>query len=149
MAQRASHREFRDTLITWEDHATAVVAMLRLGASQAGDDPEMTALVAELSDGSEDFRRLWAAHDVREYSRRIMRMRHPVIGDLTLGHEPMSLPGNPDLALHAFPAQDEHTADQLALLASWTTESPTLSARTEARLRDAAEGTGEPRIRSG
>ena len=65
----------------------------------------MTALVADLTAKSEDFRRLWAAHDVREYSHRIMRMRHPVIGDLTLGHEPMSLPGDPDLALHAWPAQ--------------------------------------------
>jgi hypothetical protein len=115
-------REFRDSLITWENHAAAVVAMLRLGASE-GEDQELTSLVAELSDESEDFRRLWATHDVRQYSHRIMRMHHPVIGDLTLGHEPMSLPGDPGLALHAFPAQDEQTANQLAPLASWTAES--------------------------
>lgn len=117
-------REFRDSLITWENHAVAVVAMLRLGASAEGEDRELTALVAELSADSEDFRRLWATHDVRQYSHRIMRMRHPVIGELTLGHEPMSLPGDPGLALHAFPAQDTQTANQLALLASWTAESP-------------------------
>jgi hypothetical protein len=91
----------------------------------------MTALVADLTAKSRDFRRLWDAHDVREYSHRIMRMRHPVIGELTLGHEIMYLPGDPDLALHAWAAHDEHTVDQLALLASWTTESPALSARMQ------------------
>jgi hypothetical protein len=90
--------EFRDMLITWEDHATAVVAMLRLSASQEEGNQEMTALVADLTAKSRDFRRLWAAHDVREYSHRIMRMRHPVIGELTLGPEViMHLPGDPTL----------------------------------------------------
>ncbi|MGD0704651.1 MAG: hypothetical protein ABSA02_32765 [Trebonia sp.] len=73
-------------LITWEDHAGAVVAMLRLGASRAGDDPEMTTLVAELSDESEDFRRLWAAHDVREYSHRNSWTRSG--GVIVIAHSP-------------------------------------------------------------
>jgi hypothetical protein len=129
-------------LVTWEDHAAVVVAMPRLGASKEEGNPEMTTLVADLSAKSEDFRRLWATHDVREYSHRIMRMRHPVIGDLILGHEPMSLPGDPDLALHAWPAQDEHSADQLALLASWTVESGT---RSPVRRRDDRPGTNSLR----
>ena len=45
----------------------------------------MAALVADLSAKSGDFRRLWAAHEVREYSHRVMRMRHPVIGELDRG----------------------------------------------------------------
>lgn len=57
---------------------------LRATAARYPDDPEVAALVAELLAGSEEFRRLWASHDVTAERTMVKTFRHPVVGPLTL-----------------------------------------------------------------
>ncbi|MFJ3232537.1 helix-turn-helix transcriptional regulator [Streptomyces sp. NPDC086787] len=104
----------------WAAVAAQTVSHLRLNAGLYADDPEMCALVGELSLKSADFRRLWADHQVKECAYGVKRLRHPVAGLLTLPYETLSLPTDPDLTIVAYTAEaGSETAERLALLGSW------------------------------
>lgn len=111
----------RDCYPEWESVAAETVAYLRLDAARYPSDAELCALVGELSVKSEDFRRLWADHQVKEKTHGVKRMSHPVVGDLTLPYETLTLPGDPDQLLVVYtPEPDSVSADRLSLLGSWT-----------------------------
>lgn len=68
----------RELFPEWHAVAAQTVAHLRLSAGLHADDPALCALVGELSLKSEDFRRLWADHEVRECAYGVKTLRHPV-----------------------------------------------------------------------
>ncbi|MVO83469.1 helix-turn-helix domain-containing protein [Streptomyces sp. p1417] len=110
---------------TWEQKASDIVSFLRMEAGCYPDDPRLSALVGELSVKSPEFRGLWATHDVKEKSHGVKRLRHPVVGELTLSFEVLRLPDDHDQSLvtyHAEPASP--SAEGLALLSSWGVERP-------------------------
>ncbi|MFC5749793.1 helix-turn-helix domain-containing protein [Actinomadura rugatobispora] len=109
--------ESRRLFVDWESKAAEVVGALRL---EAGRRPGLPALVDELSVKSEEFRRLWARHDVKERSHGTDRLDHPVAGALTLSFESFRLPDEPDQCLTVFHARPgTATAENLRLLGSW------------------------------
>ncbi|SEH01186.1 Transcriptional regulator, contains XRE-family HTH domain [Nonomuraea solani] len=111
-----SRRLFAD----WAAKAAEVVGALRLDAGLHPDDPRLSALIGELSLRSEDFRHLWATHDVKETSHGTRRLRHPLVGELSLTFESMRLPDDPDLCLTVYHARPgSAAAENLRLLASW------------------------------
>lgn len=113
----------RDFHLDWERVARDAVATLRADVGPDLDDPRLTQLVGELSLKSEEFRRLWARHDVREKGRGSKRLRHPVVGELTLDYEWLSLrtaPGQTLVVYHAEPGSRSERS--LALLASVAAE---------------------------
>ncbi|MDT7839515.1 helix-turn-helix transcriptional regulator [Streptomyces justiciae] len=100
--------------------AAQTVAHLRLSAGAHPDDPALRDLVGELSLKSEDFRRLWADHQVRACMYGVKRVRHPIAGLLTLPYESLTLPETPDQTLVVYtPEPGSETAERLALLGSW------------------------------
>ncbi|MFI9806228.1 helix-turn-helix transcriptional regulator [Streptomyces sp. NPDC052301] len=110
----------RDLYPEWHAVAAQTVAHLRLSAGRWADDPELCALVGELSLKSEDFRRLWADHEVKECAYGVKKLRHPVAGLLTLPYETLSLPAAPDQTVVVYtPEPGSETAERLALLGSW------------------------------
>ncbi|MFI1354098.1 helix-turn-helix domain-containing protein [Streptomyces sp. NPDC020898] len=112
--------EYHDLFLDWEQKAIDIVCHLRMDAGCYPEDPRLSALVGELSVKSEEFRRLWATHDVKEKSHGVKRMRHPLVGELTLNYESMRLPDDSDQTLifhHAEPGSP--SAEGLRLLASW------------------------------
>ncbi|WP_329256377.1 helix-turn-helix transcriptional regulator [Streptomyces sp. NBC_01478] len=115
--------EYRDLFVEWEQKATDIVSMLRMDAGFCPDDPRLSALVGELSVKSEEFRRLWATHDVKEKSYGVKRLHHPLVGDLTLHFEGFRLSDGSDQTLVAYhPEPGSPSADALRLLASWGTD---------------------------
>lgn len=94
----------RDVFPDWEHKARETVAHLRLDAGRHPGDPELAALIDELSDRSDDFRRLWADHDVRARTRGRKRFRHPLTGEFELDYISMKAPDDPDLALVIYSA---------------------------------------------
>jgi hypothetical protein len=90
----------------------------------AGRDPHdrgLTELVGELSTCSEEFRVLWARHDVRAQARGVKRMNHPVVGRLDLHYEVMHLAAEQGLTFVAYTAEPGTAShDALSLLATWT-----------------------------
>ncbi|WP_053851078.1 helix-turn-helix transcriptional regulator [Streptomyces sp. NRRL B-24085] len=112
--------EYRELFVPWEQKATDMVSYLRMDAGCHPDDPRLSALVGELSVKSEEFRRLWATHDVKEKNFGVKHLRHPLVGDLTLHFESFPLSDGTEQALITYHAEPgTPSADALRLLASW------------------------------
>lgn len=106
----------------WQAVAAQCVAHLRMLAGHHQEDRQLTSLVGELSLKSEDFRRLWADHQVRECAYGVKRIRHPVAGLLTFPYETLTVPGDGDQTLLVYtPERGSETEERLALLGSWAT----------------------------
>ncbi|WP_406415627.1 helix-turn-helix transcriptional regulator [Streptomyces sp. NBC_01614] len=104
----------------WPAIAAQAVAHLRLNAGHRRDDHELRALVGELSVRSEDFRRLWADHQVEPCMSGTKRIQHPLVGLLTLPYETMTIQTEPDQTMVVYtPQPGSETAERLALLGSW------------------------------
>ncbi|MFF4159873.1 helix-turn-helix domain-containing protein [Streptomyces sp. NPDC001678] len=113
----------RELYVEWEAKAADLVACLRLEAGRHPDDPKLTSLVGELSVKSADFRRLWAAHNVRDKGHGVKPLLHPVVGELTLACETFVLPADQDQVLVTYHAEPgSPSAESLRLLASWSME---------------------------
>jgi transcriptional regulator with XRE-family HTH domain len=112
--------EYRDLFVPWEQKATDMVSYLRMDAGCHPDDPRLSALVGELSVKSEEFRRLWATHDVKEKNYGVKQLRHPLVGELTLNFESFPLSDGTEQTLITYHAEPgSPSADALRLLASW------------------------------
>ncbi|MFD5827871.1 helix-turn-helix transcriptional regulator [Lentzea sp. NPDC060358] len=127
--------ECQNLFVDWRSKASDVVAFLRLDASCCSDDPELAALVGELSLKSELFRQLWAAHEVRQKSFGTKVVRHPLVGEMTLSYEALAVPSEPGTFLTTYHAEPgSPSAEALQLLASWGEDATAAgaSARTQA-----------------
>ncbi|MFF7448706.1 MULTISPECIES: helix-turn-helix domain-containing protein [unclassified Streptomyces] len=115
--------EYRELFVEWDQKATDMVSFLRMDAGCHPDDPRLSALVGELSVKSEEFRRLWATHDVKEKGYGVKRLHHPLVGDLTLHFESFRLPDESEQMLITYHAEPgSPSAEALRLLASWGTD---------------------------
>ncbi|CAL9575948.1 helix-turn-helix domain-containing protein [Streptomyces sp. enrichment culture] len=115
--------DYRTLFVDWDQKAYDMVSFLRMDAGRHPDDPRLSALVGELSVKSEEFRRLWATHDVKEKGHGAKRLRHPLVGDLTLSFETFRLIDDDEqsfVTYHAEPGSP--SAEALRLLASWGTD---------------------------
>ncbi|MGV9268416.1 helix-turn-helix transcriptional regulator [Kitasatospora sp. NPDC003701] len=105
----------------WDAVAAETVAVLRLDAGRYPDDARLAALVGELSVRSEEFRRLWADHQVKQKTHGVKLIHHPLVGELDFGYETLAVNGSPDQVLVTYTARPgSPTAQKLAMLASWT-----------------------------
>ncbi|MFD2029049.1 helix-turn-helix transcriptional regulator [Promicromonospora aerolata] len=111
--------------VDWEEQARVAVQSLRL---EAGNDPADRAtadLVEELRGASPDFGRWWDEHRVNQRTHGSKRLRHPVVGDLTVEYETLTLPGDARTTLYAYSAEAGSPSERaLSLLASWSLAGP-------------------------
>ncbi|MGW6117753.1 helix-turn-helix transcriptional regulator [Nocardia sp. NPDC055165] len=110
----------------WEHIANDTVSILRIEAGRNPDDPALIALIGQLSTRSQAFRTRWAAHDVKTHKAGKKAFRHPLIGELTLPFENLTVTAATDQVLTVFtpqPGSPEH--DAIRLLASWNAQTPT------------------------
>jgi transcriptional regulator with XRE-family HTH domain len=102
----------------WDRSAANGAGLLRSAAGRWPDDPELAALVGELSVKSNEFVRAWAHHDVREKMYGTKRIHHPLVGELMLLYETLTLPDEPEQQLVTYTAADTESQTALDLLAS-------------------------------
>lgn len=120
----------QDFFIDWDRSAEDAVAILRSEAGRFPHEPALSDLVGELSTGSEVFRTLWAAHDVRFHRTGLKRLHHPVVGALELSYEALELPADEGLTMLVYTAEaGSRSAEGLALLASWAATAREAAAR--------------------
>jgi hypothetical protein len=74
---------------------------------------------------SEEFRRLWAGHDVREKTHGSKRMWHPQVGEITLDFETFRLPDDPDQAFCTYTAEPGSPSETALRLLSSLSSAPT------------------------
>lgn len=113
------------------------VALLHQAAGRDPFDDRLIRLIGELSTQSEEFRVLWATHDVIRYQRGIKRYRHPSVGEVEFGYESFDLTTEPGLTMLVYTIEPHsETSERMALLGSWAQA----SAHTSHPRTRAAEG---------
>jgi transcriptional regulator with XRE-family HTH domain len=124
---------YRDLYVDWEQKAIDIVCHLRMDAGCYPDDPRLSALVGELSVKSEDFRRLWATHDVKEKSFGVKHLKHPLVGELALRYESFRLADDAEQVMVVYHAEPgSASAEALRLLASWGADATKAGAGSQA-----------------
>ena len=109
----------------WQDQARAAVESLRFDVGRDPGDRAAAALVAELREHSPEFDRWWEQHRVHQRTHGTKRLRHPLVGDLAVEYETLTLPGDPDTTLYVYTTEAGSPSRQaLDLLASWTADVP-------------------------
>lgn len=99
------------------DHSRAHVADLRATAGRRGNDPDVVALVSDLTAASPEFAALWAEHEVAVRRADAKRIVHPEVGLLDLLCEQLTsdVDGSTLVVLHPRPGTD--CREKLELLA--------------------------------
>jgi transcriptional regulator with XRE-family HTH domain len=108
--------ELRNFVRDWEGIAYSAVARLRALVGPDVEDPRLAELVSELSVRSDEFRRLWARHDIQISAPRIHSFNHPLVGCLELKPERLSIIGTEGQVLivhHAEPGSPSERALRL------------------------------------
>lgn len=104
----------------WEQAADVTAAILRAEAGRDPHDKSLQDLIGELSTRSEEFRRRWAARNVRNHGSGTKRFHHRVVGELELLGETLELTSDPGLILLVYTPEPASASDErLRLLASW------------------------------
>lgn len=112
-----------DFFLDWEKVASESVASLRTAAGRDPYDRALTDLVGELSTHSEPFRTWWAAHQVRLHKTRTKRLHHPVVGELELTGEALTMAADEGLTVITYTVEPASpSAEALAFLASWAAD---------------------------
>ena len=111
----------RSLFIDWETQARAAVENLRLDRGRTPGDRATEELVTELRERSEEFDRWWQQHRVHQRTHGSKRLRHPLVGELTVEYETLTLPGDTEATLYLYTTNPTTPSRQsLTLLASWT-----------------------------
>jgi transcriptional regulator with XRE-family HTH domain len=125
----------RSYYIDWETVAHDVVAALHGEAGRHPYDRALSELIGLLSTRSEEFRVLWASHDVRFHRTGTKRFRHPLVGELTLAYESLALVADPGLTLVTYSADPGSSSEAaFAELARWSATRTRLAAATSVSL---------------
>lgn len=75
------------------------VAQFRAVAAKYPNDSSFIELIDDLRTNSEEFRTLWAEHDVLGSTEGLKQFLHPEIGELILDHTTFELPGDNDMRM--------------------------------------------------
>ncbi|GAA3297171.1 helix-turn-helix domain-containing protein [Dactylosporangium vinaceum] len=123
----------RDLYPDWEQSIGGMVAAFRNSIGTDVTDPRIGQLVGELSLASEDFRRLWARHDVKPLTGAPLRLRHPQVGALELRREKLAIGDSQGQLLVLYHAEPGSPSERsLALLGSLSTPAPSSAERGSA-----------------
>jgi transcriptional regulator with XRE-family HTH domain len=82
-----------------ERKARAVVGNLRSVAGRYPEDARLAALVGELSMASPEFAALWSDYRIKPCEADTYLLRHPLVGELTVGQQTLVVARIPDQSL--------------------------------------------------
>lgn len=129
----------------WKAVASDAVGVLRMDVGRHPNDPRARELVGELAVSSEHFRTWWARHQVATGSAEVVHLHHPVVGDLELNVEDLSLRDDPDQTLRVYSAAPgSPSADSLLLLGSFGAGPSSPDAARAAEERDGVHAARPP-----
>ncbi|MFD8004274.1 MmyB family transcriptional regulator [Streptomyces mirabilis] len=122
----------RELYANWDEVAEIVVALLRLASGRRPDDTRLNELICEACVKVPEFNAWWSSHRLDQCAYGAQRFQHPVVGELTLHHETLAFPADPDHTICLYTAEaGSASAQTLAFLASWSAP-------------DGSTGTGVP-----
>jgi len=90
----------REVYLEWEPEARAMLGRFRLSAARYPDDPDISALIAELQRDSEHVRDWWPRHDVTAIGGSgAKKLRHPRLGPVEYSHAVLQVADQPEQTL--------------------------------------------------
>lgn len=110
---------FRSLYRDWDDTARTIASVLRFAEGNHPEDARLAGLIARLQAASPEFRRLRDRREVAQKCGGFKTLLHPVIGEITLAHQSLSVDGQADLELVLYAAHDDASAQALQLLGAW------------------------------
>jgi transcriptional regulator with XRE-family HTH domain len=117
----------RDLFVDWDQQARAAVESLRLEFGAHPNDRSTTELIDELRAQSPEFDQWWNEHRVYQRTYGTKQLRHPVVGDLSIDYETVTLPGDKETALFLYSTEPNSPSQRaLNLLASWSLSAASL-----------------------
>lgn len=102
----------RERIQPWDRIARECVAQLHMEVARDPHDTQLIALVGQLSVADQDFRRWWGDHRVAVRHSGTKTFRHPVVGDLTLSWDTLTVAGDPDQQLITLTAESGSPSEQ-------------------------------------
>ncbi len=113
--------EARERIVDWEVQARAVVESLRFDVGNHPDDRAAKDLIDDLRRQRPEFGTWWDEHRVYQRTFGSKQFRHPIVGDLTVDYETLTLPGDPDQTLFVYTTRPGSPSRQaMDLLTAWT-----------------------------
>lgn len=107
----------RDLYVDGERKARVVVENLRIVAGRNPEDASLASLVGELAMRSTEFASLWGEHQVKPCEAAAFRIRHPLVGELTMTQQLLALAWQPEQSLVLVTVEDGSASeDSLKLL---------------------------------
>jgi len=122
-----THPQAAELFVDWPEIAADSVAHLRAATGHRPDDKKLAELVAQLSETSPDFRRLWAARQLRHKVEGRKELHHPQAGRMTLNYTVLAAPTVPGQRLVAYTAPAGSPSHQALLGLSRAGQTPALS----------------------
>ncbi|MGW1676073.1 helix-turn-helix transcriptional regulator [Saccharopolyspora sp. NPDC002376] len=108
----------RELYADWDRKARGLVASLRLAAGRHPEDALLASLVGELSVKCPEFVALWGDHRVKPCEGDSFRLRHPLVGELTITQQSLQLTHSPEQSLVVVTTEENSpSTDTLDLLA--------------------------------
>ncbi|MEU8710423.1 helix-turn-helix transcriptional regulator [Streptomyces sp. NPDC048565] len=130
----------RDLYTDWPAKARTVVGNLRLTAGRYPNDPQLAALIGELTMRSPEFATMWADHRIQACDTTDYEMHHPLVGALTVTQQTLQSPqGDSPVLVVATATPGSPSATALALLAHTTVTTHAVAPREAAQPQHDAE----------
>ena len=109
---------FRERVPDWHQSAGECVAYLRMDVGRYPSDPRLAELLAELSTPGSEFPHWWATHRVSGRNFGSKRILHPVVGEVRLEWQVLTVAQERDQFLVVLPASDENSRQRLTALST-------------------------------
>jgi transcriptional regulator with XRE-family HTH domain len=115
----------RNWIRNWEEVTGILTASLRFNvAEDNSNDPELQALIGELSIASQRFRTLWARQDVKQKTSGPAIVDHPQVGLLELRYRTFVLPDTRHVLVTYYAESGSTAEERLRLLSTLTGPQP-------------------------
>ncbi|HSN42537.1 MAG TPA: transcriptional regulator, partial [Propionibacteriaceae bacterium] len=120
----------RELYVDWGVIASELVGVLQLEASARPRDPDIVALVRELTATSEEFREWWVRTNPQGRTSGRKHFRHPVVGDVTVDWEAFAVPDDATQTVFMYTAADADSDAALRRLGEWRVSASTDAGET-------------------
>jgi transcriptional regulator with XRE-family HTH domain len=110
------HPSARLLHVDWEREARRCLASLHARHDQYPDDRWLASLIAELQQGSSEFRAWWPEHEIVLDCGSRYEINHPLVGRLVLHPTVFPIPEQPGLQMIVYTPLDADTATRLKAL---------------------------------
>lgn len=104
--------------LDWQVVASEMIGALQLEASARPQDPDMAALVRDLSDRCAFFRSEWVCPHPQGRTSGTKRLHHAAVGAITVEWEAFTIPDDHTQTLFVYTAADAGSAGALSVLAA-------------------------------